>query len=261
MGLEELPMYDALSADYDYFVNWPERLAAEMPFIEAQLRPLETPGRPLRVLDAACGTGMHVIELARRGYTADGADLSRGMVERARQNAETAGVTAAFEPLGLGSLAAQFSGYDAVLCLGNSLPHLLHPNDLERALLDCAACLRPGGLLLIQNRNFDHVWTRQERWMNPESYRSGDQEWLFIRFYDFDPDSRITFNILTLTRQGEGPWKQRATDTRLWPQRQDELVRALQQAGFGDIQAYGGMNGSPFSPESSGNLILVACKD
>ena len=32
-----MEMYDSLSKDYDYFVNWPERLAYELPFIEAQI--------------------------------------------------------------------------------------------------------------------------------------------------------------------------------------------------------------------------------
>ena len=48
-------MYDTFSTDYDRFVNWPSRLAAELPFIESQL---EAAGAR-RVLDAACGTGQH----------------------------------------------------------------------------------------------------------------------------------------------------------------------------------------------------------
>ncbi len=252
-------MYDALSSDYDYFVNWPNRLAAEMPFIEAQLRPLGQADRPARVLDAACGTGMHVIELARRGYAADGADLSAGMIDKARANAAAARVAARFEAVGFGGLAAVFQGYDAVLCLGNSLPHVLESDALAAALADFAACLHPGGLLLIQNRNFDAVLARRERWMGPEAHRQGEQEWLFVRFYDFDPDGRITFHILTLTRYTPADaWQQRLTSTRLHPQRKDELLPALQAAGFGALAVYGGLNGSPFDPQTSPNLVLAA---
>ncbi len=257
-------MYDAFSADYDRFVKWPARLAAEMPFLEAQFRPLETPGQPVRVLDAACATGMHVIELARRGYAADGADLSGKMIEHARTNAAAAGVKADFEALGFGRLATRFQNYHAVVCLGNSLPHVLAADELARTLADFAACLRPGGRLVIQNRNFDLVLARHERWMGPESYRDERGEWLFVRFYDFDPDGRITFNILTLTRSsqaGDPPaWQQRAISTRLYPQRKDELVAALETAGFESISVYGGLNGTPFAPESSPNLVVVAQK-
>jgi len=30
----DVPLYDPFSADYDRFVNWKERLAYELPFIE-----------------------------------------------------------------------------------------------------------------------------------------------------------------------------------------------------------------------------------
>jgi hypothetical protein len=49
-------MYDSLSADYDRFVNWKNRLAFEMPFIQAQIDSIASKGRQVRVLDAACGT-------------------------------------------------------------------------------------------------------------------------------------------------------------------------------------------------------------
>ena len=63
-------MYDSFSSDYDRFVNWPSRLEAELPFIQAQL---DAAGAR-RVLDAACGTGRHAIALAERGYATAGAD-------------------------------------------------------------------------------------------------------------------------------------------------------------------------------------------
>ena len=78
-----VPLYDALSDDYDRFVNWEKRLAHEMPFIERTLRRADA----RRVIDVACGTGMHAIELAQRGYEVVGADLSAPMIERARENA------------------------------------------------------------------------------------------------------------------------------------------------------------------------------
>jgi glycine/sarcosine N-methyltransferase len=73
-----------------------------------------------------------------------------------------------------------------------TLPHLLTPADLAAALADFAACLRPGGLLLIQNRNLDAVLVRRQRWMEPRARREGEAEWLFLRFYDFEPDGTLT---------------------------------------------------------------------
>ena len=250
-----MKMYDEFSAHYDHFVDWSARLAAEMPFIERQL---EAAGA-WRVLDAACGTGMHAIELARRGYEAVGADLCAGMIERARANAAAAGIAARFVIAGFGELSEKVGGeFDALLCLGNSLPHVLTPDELRTTLTDFVACLRPGGLLLIQNRNFDAVLVRRERWMEPQAHREGEAEWLFLRFYDFEPDDTLTFNLVTLRRQGAGHWEQRVTTTRLWPLRQEELTTALAEAGFVDIVCYGDMAGAPFDPGNSGNLIVIA---
>jgi glycine/sarcosine N-methyltransferase len=249
-------MYDDFSADYDRFVNWPERLTAELPFIVGQIAGLSN-GGPVAILDAACGTGMHAIALAQRGYKVVGTDLSAGMIERAQDNAEAAGVDVRLEVARFGELSAQMgTGFDAVLCLGNSLPHLLTPNDLAAALADFAVCLRPEGLLLIQNRNFDSVLNQGERWMGPQAYREGETEWLFLRFYDFEPDGLLTFNVVTLRREGHGNWSQRVATTCLWPLRQAELIAALETAGFGEVVCWGDMQGSLFELETSGNLVV-----
>ena len=83
-------------------------------------------------------------------------------------------------------------------------------------------------------------------------------EKLFIRFYDFDADGRITFNMLTLQRSGEAGWTQQATATRLLPLTQAVLAPALARAGFGRLEAYGSLRGEPFNPASSPNLVLCA---
>jgi SAM-dependent methyltransferase len=252
-----MEMYDSLSKDYDYFVNWPERLAYELPFIEAQIASAVGSSRPVKVLDAACGTGMHAIALAQRGYVAAGADLSAGMIEQAVANAVSAGVQVDFQVAGFGALAGKFSGYDALLCLGNSLPHVLSLSELANTLVDFRGCLRPGGLLLVQQRNFDAVLAQRSRWMKSErAGRTGEQEWLFVRFYDFDPDGLITFNIITLRRAGQGEWQQKVDSTRLYPLRRDELAPALEAAGFTQIACYGSLSGEPFDPHGSGNLVL-----
>lgn len=257
--------YDNFSKDYDRFVAWPGRLAFEMPFIEAQIQAARVAGPERSVLDAACGTGMHAIELARRGYRAAGADLSPGMILRAQENAALAGEAVRFEVAGFGQLREAFRDseiypFDVLLCLGNSLPHVRGPGALDEALQDFARCLRPGGRLLVQNRNFEAVMEQRQRWMPPQSYREGDREWLFIRFYDFDPEGAITFNILTLDREGQSDWRQQVTTTRLQPLRLAELAPALSEAGFVEVETYGGLTGASFDPQTSPNLVISALR-
>jgi glycine/sarcosine N-methyltransferase len=254
----ENPMYDSLSSDYDRFVDWQSRLAIELPFIIEKLNENST----RVILDAASGTGMHAIALSRLGYQACGADISRGMVERARMNANSAGVQTHFDIAGFGGLAQKFGSgsFDAVLCLGNSLPHLLSRPDLDQALVDFVACLKPGGLLLIQNRNFDAVIANHERWMEPQSHSEGQVEWIFQRFYDFEPDGLLTFNLVTLKRTMQSKWTQEVVTSRMRPILKVELLFSLSAAGFVSLIPYGNMAGAPFNPETSSNLIVVARK-
>jgi glycine/sarcosine N-methyltransferase len=255
-------MYNTFSDDYDRFVNWKNRLAFEMPFIEKTVSQARRETGNPAVLDAACGTGMHAIALAKLGFTVSGADLFPEMIGRAIENAAHAGVDVRFEPAGFGSLERTFGSgkMDALLCLGNSLPHVEGTAGLESAVQDFASVLRSGGVLLLQSRNFDKVMQEKMRWMDPQSHREDGKDWVFIRFYDFEPDGHIQFNILMLYREGSGGWQQILRTTRLYPVLQADLEQVLQQAGFGNIQLFGSMDGAAFDNTRSENLIVTAVK-
>ena len=230
-------MYDQFASDYDRFVNWQNRLDLEIPLIDSLIIKAvvdKTNRAEIRVLDAACGTGMHALALAGAGYQVCGADNSPAMVSRALKNAKKANASLCFETAGFGSFKKIFgeAQFDVVLCLGNSLPHLLVSAELHAAIKDFSACLRPGGLLLIQNRNFDAVLNKKDRWQEPQEYQQGDRQWVFQRFYDFNPDGTIQFNMVTLKRRTTQHWRPTVFSTRLWPMRHDEISRDLVNAGF-----------------------------
>lgn len=255
-------MYDQFSDDYDRFVNWKDRLANEIPFLRTQLvRELNDGVHPISVLDAACGTGQHVIALTKHGFNCAGADVSANMVRIARRNGIADNVDIPFVQAGFGQLSSAFGNqkFDNLICLGNSLPHILDEAEMMRTLDDFKAVLRPGGKLIIQNRNFDSVINTHNRWMSPETYREGNQTWIFVRFYDFDPDGLITFNFNTLTKQAEGEYQQRMFSTRLWPFTKNQMITWLKNAGFRNIRLYGDLQSAAFDIENSPNLVVTAC--
>ncbi|MDK2980733.1 MAG: glycine/sarcosine N-methyltransferase [Chloroflexota bacterium] len=259
-------VYDEFSQDYDRFVDWQSRLAFEIPFIRSYLQKAEAGlQRRAHILDVACGSGMHAIALAKEGFVASGADLSPKMLEKAAENARAAGVTVNFKESSFGNLAADLGQqpefpYDMITCLGNALPHLLSTEQIQTTLWDMANCLNSGGYLIFQNRNFDSVLRMKERWLPPQGRREGQNEWMFLRFYDFDHDGLITFNIMRLTRKGEAGWHQRISSTRLYPLKRDVLTGLLEDSDFSNITSFGSMSGEKFQPASSDNLVVVARK-
>ena len=120
-----------------------------------------------------------------------------------------------------------------MLCLGNSLPHLLTQADLVAALRGMASVLRPGGLLILQNLNYDLRWQKQPRWFAAQGGELDGQPVLVWRFADYDvPAGRIDFHI-ALFRQGERDWK---VDVHTTPQRPLFQVDLLAGAGRGGVR-------------------------
>lgn len=254
--MNDVALWDRLSVDYDRFVKWEDRLAREMPFLDGFL----SQRGAHRVLDVACGTGHHAIALAKRGYEVLGVDVSEGMIAKARANARTAGGAARFQQAGFGELIHVVTEpFDAVLCLGNSLPSVLSEAELRSALADMGEALAPDGSLIIQNLNYDRVWPRRQRFMPLETHRDGDEEWLFFRFVDFHHET-LTFNMIVLHGQ-DGTWDFRAEATDLRPIFSHDLRRLLEEAGFASMEFFGDYDHNPYDKQESGDLIVVARRE
>ena len=253
--------YDSLGGDYDRMVSWQARIAREGAFF----RRLFGENGVQSVLDAACGTGMHAIEFARLGLRSAGADLSPAMIARARENARAAGVEVDLRPAAFGELAARFTGpFDALTCLGNSLPHLADDPALVAAFSDFASVLRPGGVCVIQNRNYDRLLRDRQRFMPPAAREDAEGETLFLRLTDLPPaadagSESIQFTIVTLKKRA-GSWSQTVRTTPLRALRLSTIEQALEAAGFSSIQVFGSFALAPYDAPDTGDLVVVARK-
>ena len=248
---EAVPLYDSF-AEYDAMVNWEERLRRESPFLQGLLRRVGA----RRVLDVGCGTGRHAIHLAEQGFEVVGVDPSQQMIERAVANAgDIAG--ASFTRAGFGELRATVEGtFDAIICLGNTLPHILSQGDLVGALDDMAAMIRPGGVLVVQQLNYDRILAQRQRFLGLTEGKRGDTEYLFFRFYDFEGEA-VTFNLAIMSRRGGGAWEWRVESTRLQPILSTQLCESLMRSGFVRLVSHGSFAGEPYNPLSSNDLVVV----
>jgi SAM-dependent methyltransferase len=121
----------------------------EVDFVERELGG----DRSKRILDIACGTGRHAIELTRRGYNVVGFDLSEGQLRLAREKAAAAGVSVEFERRD--ATQPHFSQeFDAALMFCEGAFPLMETDEKNFAILKHAcAALRPGGKLMMTTLN------------------------------------------------------------------------------------------------------------
>jgi SAM-dependent methyltransferase len=135
---EYAPWYDLLYQDKDY--------VSEASFVEDQL--FRNGSRQGMLLDLGCGTGVHAIEFARRGWTVTGVDMSADMVERAERRVAEARQTIRLRQ-GDVCEGGPERDFDAVVSLFHVASYQTSRERLEKMLANANAALKPGGLLLF----------------------------------------------------------------------------------------------------------------
>jgi len=252
-------LYESIAGKYDEVTGADGRQAPA----EAMLAELRRRHPLTRVLDVACGNGLHAMILARMGAEVTAADISRPMLDQARARAEAARLNVQWVHAAMQNIAERVEGlvpsnaegsFDAILCLGNSLPHLLEPRLLARTLAGFARLLAPDGVVALGLLNFARVLDREERIVGVT--RRGDRE--FIRFYDFLEDL-VRFNVLTLDFSA-GQCKHEITSTLLHPYTPAEVAAACESAGLSRFDLFAGTAFEPFDERQSDTLTVIAAK-
>ncbi len=109
----------------------------------------------IRVLDAGGGPGRYTIALAEQGYHVTLLDLSAGLLDLAQRKIAALPATTRdrIDEIIEGSITdlsrLPDDSFDAVLCLGGPLSHLVDPAARTRAIGELRRVTRPGGPLVI----------------------------------------------------------------------------------------------------------------
>jgi SAM-dependent methyltransferase len=127
-----------------------EQIAREVHFIEESLG-VERGGA---LLDLACGTGRHAVELAKRGYEVVGFDLSLAMLARAGEDAQEQEAKLNFVQGDMRDMTFE-EQFDGVYCWNTSFGYF--EEDKNALVVDRVhRALKGGGLFLLDvvNRDF-----------------------------------------------------------------------------------------------------------
>ena len=248
-----MELYEELSETYDLMIDWPRRLKREAFLYRTVFRF----NRAMRVLDAACGTGMHARLFAKMGMAVTAADPVLEMMEVTRKN--LGNLCADLAVARFDELPEKCPGpHDVVTCVGNSLPHVLTDEDLQKALSSMYAVLRDGGVVIIHGNNYDEIVGNDDRVMPLRAVRRQGKDYLFLRIFEGQPPV-LTFHVLTL-RKSAGQWAMSANKTRHRALCRNVVEKALLDVGFCHLEFYGAWDFSPFEPLKSGHLIAIVRK-
>jgi glycine/sarcosine N-methyltransferase len=178
------------------------------------------------VVDAGCGTGRFLRELAARGYRVIGVDRSPELVAAARA-AGAAGVE-------VGDLRSWRPAKPAaaVLCRG-VLNDLLAEDERRDALAGLAAMLRPGGLLLADVRDRERSAERYAEGRRVERRASTERGPVVLRSETrMEPERRE----LVVDERIEVQREEHRFEFRMRPWTADELREGLAAAGFDGVE-------------------------
>ena len=252
-----MDFYDEIAEQYDQVTGAAGRRERAEGFVRELAARQQTRGQPIRAaLDVACGNGLYAILLAQMGARAVGADISLAMLDQARRSAQAQGahvewVLAAMQDLAWALPPGERGPFDAVLCMGNSIPHLMSDAELDLAIGGFLERLNEGGIVVLQLLNYARVPARQERIVGIT--RHGDKE--YVRFYDFLP-GHLRFNILEIDWSGPSP-SHRLHSTELRPYTAADLRQALTRHGCGSGELFGNLEFTPFDEDRDETVMLV----
>lgn len=137
---------------WDELIDWDGRAASEGSFFIDVLRNYGCK----TVIDAACGTGFHSVQLLRAGFEVASVDGSPQMLSKAFDNARQRGFILRTVQSDWRVMSRDVVGrYDAIICLGNSFTHIFNEHDRRRALAEFYSLLKHDGLLILDQRNYD----------------------------------------------------------------------------------------------------------
>lgn len=259
--------HDWLSRRFDVIIDQKARLAKEAPdFVR-----LFGKVKAQKVLDVGCGTGVHTIGLAERGFDVVGIDRSRRMIDVASEKtthlSEVIRKRTRFIHCDYKNLDRVLDEkFDAAIFMGAALAHNPKPAEM---LKEVVKILSKRGVLVFQFPNYEKMIKIKDRLYDLNVRKSslpGEREQAFLRFVDLPEKGFLTQTACVFAR-GVKRWEFRGMSSiQLVPFNTVKIESLLTKLGFKNISFYGGEKGfyydylfrKPFKQKESDVLVVVA---
>ncbi|HWQ52894.1 MAG TPA: class I SAM-dependent methyltransferase [Bryobacteraceae bacterium] len=229
--------YDDLAANFHLmFEDWEASMARQAAALGPLLERECGPAASVRVLDCACGIGTQALGLARLGFRVTGSDLSPRAVERARREAAARGLAVPLYVADMLQLeSVPETGFDAVVCMDNALPHLSSDEHIAQAAGQVRTKLRTGGTFVASIRDYDRLIEERPVIQGPAFLADEGRRRIVFQLWEWMDERRYTFHLYITRETGSG-WETHHGASVYRAVLRDELTSILAGIGFAQVR-------------------------
>ncbi len=196
-------------------------------------------------MDIGCGIGHTASTLASMADAVIGIDANQDMVKQAQKEWPNISFIAADMRL-LHTL--DISDIDVMTCFGNTLVHI-NNQDVFKTLKQWSELLTNQGKLMIQIINYDRIMSQLIT-----SLPTIDHPLVSMQRLYHHHDQTIQFETSLTDKQNNQTFTQQVT---LYPLLKQQLEQALVEAGFDELEFFGGFDQQPWTPNSYATIVIA----
>jgi len=213
----------------------PRIIGRHLDWLLAQLEQSGQRG-PAHVLDVGCGPGLYCHELVRRGHRATGFDFAPAPLAWAERQARRENLDVRFFNADLNHLPANLEQdvgpVDAITFWFGEF-HSFTPPVAAAFMSRLAACLRPGGLFILEYQPWDlFVQQDSSEWSACEKSVFCDQPHLWLQEFAWNEEARVEVHVHWIITRESGSLQRYEQCHQAWPEA--DLVQTLARVGLGD---------------------------
>jgi SAM-dependent methyltransferase len=201
------------------------------------------------ICDLCCGQGRHSLELGRLGYCVTGVDRTGLYLDQAKKKANEQGLNIRFVQDDMKSFYEP-NAFDAVINIFTSFGYFEEASDDKRVIENVYRSLKEDGKLVIDIIGKEVLARifQEKRWYEEdgvivleeakvsEDWNSVENRWIIIKESERD-EFRFSLRLYSAA----------------------QLNELLKNCGFGKVEIYGDLSGSPYD-QTAKRLVMVAHK-